>query len=224
MEIRTRKHSWQIDDGERVAKTNEGILCGTNEEKRKYVDKLIVEGWTVRKGCEVVKMSIRTFYYKRLPKSEELYQRDQNILEEIRLIIEKYSWYGYRMLKHELNRREIDAGYNKVLNLTRKNGLLHKVKRKYIVTTDSNHSFRIHPNLIKGLEVTRINQVWVGDITYVGIMRGFLYLAVILDSFSRLVIGYAISRFIDTNLTLAALRMAISRRIVVPGIIHHTDR
>lgn len=143
---------------------------------------------------------------------------------EIRRIKEEYVMYGYPRMKHELGRRGLEVGYLKVRRLMRENKLLCKRKKRFVITTDSNHSFRVYPNLVKKLEVTELNQVWVADITYVGIVRGFVYLAAILDAFSRLAIGYAISRCIDTRLTLAALRMALGRRRINAGIIHHSDR
>jgi len=102
--------------------------------------------------------------------------------------------------------------------------LLCHIKRKRIATTNSNHRFPVYPNLIGGMLVSRLNQVWVADITYIRIRTGFVFLAAILDAYSRKVIGYAISRRIDTALTLEALRMAITRRCPEPGIIHHSDQ
>lgn len=106
----------------------------------------------------------------------------------------------------------------------RDKGLTCKNRRRFVRTTDSNHPYPIFPNLIQGLKVSTINQVWVSDITYVGIRQTFVYLAVILDLFSRKAIGYVISRKIDTHLSLAALRMAILQRNPPPGLIHHSDQ
>jgi len=103
-------------------------------------------------------------------------------------------------------------------------GLTRKPKRRWIRTTDSNHGYRVFPNLIKNLVVTGPNQVWVADITYIAIRSGFVYLAVILDLFARRAVGYAISRFIDTALCLEALAMAIKARKSPEGVIHHSDR
>ena len=107
----------------------------------------------------------------------------------------------------------------------RENGLsFQKQKRNWICTTNSNHQYRIYPNLIKDFNIAAINQHWVADITYIHILVCFIYLAIIMDVFSRKVIGYAISRNIDTQLCLDALRMAINNRGPVPGCIHHSDR
>jgi transposase InsO family protein len=98
------------------------------------------------------------------------------------------------------------------------------MKRKYKKTTDSDHPYRYYPNLIKNYKVTSLNQVWVADITYIRILTGFVYLAVILDSLSRKTIGYALGKKLNGALTIAALKMALSKRKPKPGIIHHSDR
>jgi transposase InsO family protein len=121
-----------------------------------------------------------------------------------------------------------DLGYKinhkRVLGLMRKDNLLCLRKKKWIHTTDSSHGYRVYPNLASGLIPNRPNQLWVADITYIRLVREFVYLAVILDVFSRRAIGWALSRHIDTNLSLTALRMALATRNVEPGLIHHSDR
>ncbi len=102
--------------------------------------------------------------------------------------------------------------------------LICKIKERWISTTDSNHRYPVYPNLLKDTEVTGVNQVWVADITYIRIVMAFVYLAVILDVFSRKVIGWAISRRIDTELTRSALRTAMQSRRPHEGCIHHSDR
>ena len=106
----------------------------------------------------------------------------------------------------------------------RESDLLCHVKRKLVKTTDSRHRFPRYPNLIKGMSISRLNQVWLSDITYILIGTGFIYLAAILDALSRRVIGYAVSTDLDTALTLKALRMAIGERRAGPGVIHHSDQ
>jgi len=97
-------------------------------------------------------------------------------------------------------------------------------KKKWVITTNSNHGLRIYPNLIQGFTVSTINQLWVADLTYIRILTCFVYLAVILDAFSRKAIGYSLSRRIDTELAFGALKMAICDRHPKPGCIHHSDR
>ena len=161
-----------------------------------------------------------TYYHK--SKSRDI--SDDSLTLLIEEIVEEFSGYGYRRVTLELNRRGIPVNHKKVLRIMRKHGLLCKPKRRYIRTTDSNHSFHIYPNLLEERTVTDINQVWVADITYIRIYYGFVYLAVILDLFSRKTIGYAISANIDTALTVRALHMAINNRNPPKGVIHHSDR
>ena len=116
------------------------------------------------------------------------------------------------------------VNHKKVLRIMRESDLLCRVKRRWVKTTDSHHRFARHPNLLKGLTISRLNQAWLSDITYIRIRTGFVYLAAILDAFSRRVIGHAISRSLDTALTLGALRMAIAERRPGPGVIHHSDQ
>lgn len=106
----------------------------------------------------------------------------------------------------------------------RESDLLCRVKRRWVRTTDSKHCFPRYPNLIKGMLISRLNQVWLTDITYIRIWTGFVYLAAILDAYSRRVIGYAISTGLDTIMTLEALRMAVAGRRPGPGVIHHSDQ
>ena len=130
-------------------------------------------------------------------------------------------------MRHELNRQNIPIGYKKVRRIMRQENLVCRRKRAFRpVTTDSNHNFRIYPNLIKNLKVTRLNQLWVSDITYVRLPYGFAYLATIIDVFSRKCVGWALSRDIDTLLTISALDMAIQKRwhMGLLDLIHHSDQ
>jgi len=106
----------------------------------------------------------------------------------------------------------------------RKSDLLCRIRHRWVKTTDSKHHFPRYPNLIKGIVTTCLNQVWLSDITYIRIRTGFVYLAAILDAYSRKVIGYAVSTSLDTALTLEALKRAIAKRQPAPGVIHHSDQ
>jgi len=160
-----------------------------------------------------------TYYHK--PK---VVPDDQDLIHSIEAIIEEFSGYGYRRVTRELHRRGNPVNHKKVHRIMRERGLLKKPKRRWTRTTDSNHGHRIYPNLLQNLAVTGPNQAWVADITYIGIWNAFVYLAVILDLFTRRAVGYAISRNIDTALCLEALQMAIRDRRPSEGIIHHSDR
>jgi transposase InsO family protein len=102
--------------------------------------------------------------------------------------------------------------------------LFRQIKRRFIRTTDSEHGYPVYPNLLKGFEVTDVNQVWVADITYIRILTGFVFLAVLLDVFSRRIVGWGIAKRIDHRLTLEALRMALRERNPRAGLIHHSDQ
>jgi len=132
--------------------------------------------------------------------------------------------YGYRPITKELQRRGVLVNHKRVLRLLRLDNLLCLRRQAFVHTTDSNHTLPVYPNLARGLVLSNINQLWVSDITYIRLRREFVYLAVILDAYSRRCIGWALSRHIDTQLTLKALRMALANRTVRPGLIHHSDR
>ena len=131
---------------------------------------------------------------------------------------------GYRMLLHHLKRGGIQIGERKLRGILSKFELQFKHKKKFVKTTDSSHSHEIHPNLIEEMTINGINQVWTVDITYIRINTGFVYLAIVLDLYSRKAIGWAISKRIDGNLAIDALTMAIKQRNPPRGVIHHSDR
>lgn len=132
--------------------------------------------------------------------------------------------YGHRPMTAELQRRRLPTGRDRVLRYMREAGLLGRRRRAFRTTTDSKHDLPVFPNLTRDLTITTINQLWVADITYIQLPRGFAYLAILLDAFSRRVIGWALDRQMMTELPLAALQMALNRRAVKPGLIHHSDR
>lgn len=169
-----------------------------------------------------MKIPSSSFYYKKKERSEE-YQK-KLLREKIEQIICDFPGYGYRRVTKQLQRDSIAINHKKTLRLMRKYGLLCKRKRNYKRTTNSNHKFPRYPNLIKDIIPTVPNQIWVSDITYVRIQSGFLYLAVILDLFSRKVIGYGITSSLESELTISALNMAISERNPLPGCTHHSDQ
>jgi transposase InsO family protein len=161
-----------------------------------------------------------TYYYQ--PKNDP--DGEQSLMDRIEKIIEEYPGYGYRRVTRELHRRGFPVNHKKVLHIMKQRGLTRKLRHRWVRTTDSNHSHRVYPNLVSNLLVTGPNQVWVSDLTYIGVQSGFVYLAVILDLFARRAVGHALSRNIDTALCLEALRMAIVLRNPPNGIIHHSDR
>lgn len=170
-----------------------------------------------------MKLARSSFYYK--PSNKDAgKKRDADLRDRIEIICLGFPRYGYRRVTWQLKREGKRINHKKVLRLMRESDLLCRVKRKRVKTTDSRHRFPRYPNLIKGMVITRLNQVWLSDITYIRIRTGFVYLAAILDAYSRKVIGYAVSTALDTALTLQALKMAIVGREPGAGIIHHSDQ
>ena len=165
-----------------------------------------------------------SFYYKPKGESTERLKAEADVRDRMEAICVEFPRYGYRRVAKQLQYEGWTVNHKKVLRLMRESDLLCQVKRRWMKTTDSRHRFPRYPNLIKGMIINRLNQVWVADITYIRIRTGFVYLAAILDACSRRVIGYAISTRIDTVLTLEALRMAIAERRPGPGVIHHSDQ
>jgi transposase InsO family protein len=149
---------------------------------------------------------------------------DAVIVERIGDICAEFPRYGYRRVTAQLRRDGLRVNHKKAMRLMREQDLTVRPRRRFVATTDSNHDGPIFPNLAKGLLPIAPNELWVADITYIAIATGFVYLAVILDAWSRRVVGYAIGRSIDVRLTLAALRAAIEVRRPPPGCIHHSDR
>jgi putative transposase len=171
-----------------------------------------------------MKLSRSSFYHKLKDRGQVEMQREADLRGKIEAICLEYPRYGYRRVTEQLKREGLRLNHKKVLRLMRESDLLCRVRRRWVKTTDSRHRFPRYPNLIKGMAITRLNQVWLSDITYIRIRIGFVYLAAILDAYSRKVIGYAVSRSLDTSLTLEALKMAAARRQIGPGVIHHSDQ
>jgi transposase InsO family protein len=151
-------------------------------------------------------------------------EKDADIRGKIEQLRVVHKRAGYRPLLHLLRRSGITIGETKLRRIIKKFSLEIWPHKKFIRTTDSNHNSLIYPNLIKEMTIDNINQVWAGDITYIRINNGFVYLAVLLDLYSRKVIGWAISKKIDGQLALDALKMALSTRCPARGVIHHSDR
>jgi transposase InsO family protein len=171
-----------------------------------------------------MKLARSSFYYKPQSETAEQLESEADLRDKIEAICLEFPGYGYRRVTKQLTHDRLIVNHKKVLRIMRESDLLCRVKRKKAKTTNSKHRFPRHPNLIKGKMICRLNQVWLADITYIRIRTGFVYLAAVLDAYSRKVIGYAISTALETTLTLEALRMAIERRKPSPGTIHHSDQ
>jgi putative transposase len=160
----------------------------------------------------------------RAPEPQEKAARDIELRDAIERIVLEFPGYGYRRTTKELYRRGWTVNHKRVLRLMRQESLLCQIKRRFRSTTDSSHSLKRCPNLIEELELDGPDLVWLSDITYVRLPQSFCYLASIIDDFSRYCVGWALSKFIDTRLTLSALQMALELRSPAAGLIHHSDQ
>jgi transposase InsO family protein len=179
---------------------------------------------TVERMCVLAGVN-RAGYYRHwkasAPRQEETAARDT-----IQRVALANRHYGYRRIAEELRRDGLVANHKRVLRLMRRDNLLCLRKRPFVpVTTDSRHTWRVVPNLARGLVPTGLDQLWVADITYVRLAEEFAFLAVLLDAFSRRVIGWALDTHLRASLATAALQMAIAARRPAPdSLIHHSDR
>jgi transposase InsO family protein len=149
---------------------------------------------------------------------------DMDLRDALQRIAVEWPSYGRRRITAELRRRGWTVNPKRVYRLMLEDNLLCVRRRKFVITTDSNHAHKIYPNLARGIVLTGMDQLWRADITYIRLREEFVFLAVILDAYSRRVIGWALDRTLEDSLTLAALRMALARRVIQPGLIHHSDR
>jgi putative transposase len=170
----------------------------------------------------VIELPRSTFYYRQAKRGAGM--TDARLLELISDVRCEWPAYGYRRVTRELKKRGHPVNHKRVARVMRTAGLGIKPRRRFVRTTDSDHPFPVFPNLYRNLIPARPDLVWVADITYIRIESGFCYLAAVLDACSRKVVGYAISRHIDTPLTIAALKAAVNNRKPAPGCIHHSDR
>ncbi len=166
----------------------------------------------------------RATIWRQLRQPRTSNEDELELRSQIQTIALEMRAYGYRPITAELHRRDVKVNHKRVLRLLREDNLLCLRQRAFVRTTDSRHNLVVYPNLTRELVLSNINQLWVADITYIRLLREFIYLAVLLDAFSRRCIGWAISRHIDTQLTLAALQMALRTRTIHAGLIHHSDQ
>jgi putative transposase len=180
-------------------------------------------GLTIERMVKLARVS-RASYYRFDENASAGPDPDMDLRDAIQRIALEWPAYGRRRMAKELRRHGWTINHKRVSRIMREDNLLCLRKRKFVVTTDSNHGRKVYPNLAGGMALTGMDQLWRADITYIRLREEFVYLAVILDAYSRRVIGWALDRTMDDELTLSALRMALSRRVVEPGLVHHSDR
>ncbi len=140
------------------------------------------------------------------------------------IVLEHRRNYGYRRVSRELKDQGMAVNHKRVLRILQQDNLLAVRRRKFILTTDSRHDLPVYLNLAGRMQLSGINQLWVADITYIRLREEFVYLAVVLDAFSRRVVGWAVDDSLHAPLAIAALRKAIAQRQPEPGLVHHSDR
>ncbi len=173
----------------------------------------------------MIGLSTASYYYKPKTDPVEKAKQDCDLRDKIEAIQAMFCRYGYRRLKHHLAREGLIVNEKRIRRVMREYGLYPEIRRAFVIaTTDSNHEFPVYENLVKNREVNSPNEIWVADITYIRIATCFVYLAVILDLFSRKVIGWAIAKSMQKELCVEALKMALEARDPAPGCIHHSDR
>jgi putative transposase len=177
---------------------------------------------TVVQMCQSAGVNRAGFY--RGPEEPEAADPDMAVRDEIQKIALQWPTYGRRRITAELKRRGWKVNHKRVNRIMREDNLLCLRHRKFMVTTNSHHSHPVFPNVAAGLELTAINQLWVADITYIQLETEFVYLAVVLDAFSRRVVGWALDRTLEAELVMTALRRALAERQPAPGLLHHSDR
>jgi putative transposase len=173
----------------------------------------------------MIDVSTSAYYYKPKVKREDREKDDASLRELIEKVQLEFPKAGYRVVRiHLLRQLGLLVNWKKIRRIMSKYSLYAEIKHAFHITTNSNHNFKVYPNLIQGKEVTDINQVWVADITYIRICHGHVYLAVILDIFSRRVIGWSLSKDLSHGFVVDALKAAIEKRKPGAGLIHHSDR
>jgi len=177
----------------------------------------------VRGLCAAVGLS-RAGYYRRGKQEEQAWKRDLEMRDQVQRVALARPAYGYRRITAALQQQGWGVNRKRVLRLMREDNLLCLRKRRWVRTTNSQHGLPVYANLAAELEVQGPDQLWVADITYIRLQSEFVYLAVVLDAWSRRVIGWNLDRHLRTELALGALEQALEQRSVQPGLVHHSDR
>jgi len=180
-------------------------------------------GLTIERMVELGGVS-RASFYRFGKDNPSRTDSDMDLRDAIQRVALEWPSYGRPRITAELRRRGWKVNPKRVYRLMREDNLLCVRKRKFVVTTDSNHDRKVYPNLAGDMVLTGIDQLWVADITYIRLGSEFVYLAVVIDAYSRRVIGWALERTVEDDLPLAALRQALELRQPAPGVVHHSDR
>jgi putative transposase len=177
---------------------------------------------TIERACDLARVS-RAGYYRAWEESEPR-RAEAELRDRIQRLSLEYPQHGSRRIAKLLSAEGQAVNRKRVQRLMREDNLLVLRKRRYVVTTDARHTYAVYPNLAGDFDPAGPNQLWVADITYVRLRESFVYVAVILDAWSRLVVGWSLGETLTADLALEALEMALEGRVVAPGIVHHSDR
>ena len=177
----------------------------------------------IERMCQLANVS-RAGFYRSLQEHEPA-EEDMEVRSAIQQIFAQHKRrYGYRRVSAELRRRGMLVNHKRVARLMREDNLLAVQPKSFVVTTDAKHELAVYLNLASRMKLTGIDQLWIADITYIRLSREFVFLAVILDAFSRKVVGWELDRTLAAPLPRAALEKAIVERKPPPGVVHHSDR
>jgi len=178
---------------------------------------------SIERMCELTRVSRASFY--RSFREQRPIEEEMEVRSAIQQVaVEHRRRYGYRRISAELRRRGMRVNHKRVMRIMAEDNLLAVRARAFVVTTNSNHEFEVHLNLAGRMKLTGINQLWVADITYIRLQREFVYLAVVLDAYSRKVVGWELDKTLAVRLPLTALLRALADRKPGPGLVHHSDR
>ena len=179
---------------------------------------------SIERMCQLAQVS-RAGFYRWLQEPQPAAEEEMEVRSAIQQIaLERRRRYGYRRISAELRRRGVQVNHKRVARIMREDNLLAVQPRQFVVTTKSDHKLEVYLNLATRMKLTGVNQLWVADITYIRLKAEFVYLAVILDGFSRKVVGWSLERTLASSLAMAALEQAIAKREPPPGLVHHSDR
>jgi transposase InsO family protein len=178
---------------------------------------------SIERMCQLVQVSRAGFYrWLQEPPAVEEEMEMRSLIQQI--VLEHRRRYGYRRVSAELRRRGMQVNHKRVARIMREDNLLAVQPRQFVVTTKSDHKLEVYLNLARRMKLTGMDQLWVADITYIRLKTEFVYLAVILDAFSRKVVGWSLDRSLASRLSIAALEQAIATRQPLAGLVHHSDR
>ncbi len=197
-----------------------------NEEKKKQVLALGQLGWSLRQieKATGIRRETARGYLKAAGIGLRPRGDDLDVRSEIQKIALEFPCYGRPRIKKELKRRGWTVNQKRVARVMREDNLLCLRRKKFVTTTEARHGLPVYPNPARDMRLTRINELWIADITYIRLETEFVYLAVVLDAYSRRVIGWALDRTLEHDLAIAALQMAFDQRKPKQGLTHHSDR